>query len=222
MPNSEDDPIKAFSLQVAEWTRQNEERRFNEHWKLVDSFTIFQATFLWCGVEPIPGYSEFSRDKVPAQFHAILAMLLGEARRLNPQSDIFTLSLSTNGNKVMTRDALLAFAERKKLYPNFLFDTAASEDGEPHTNPPKSRVGAPEQYNWDLMYAEVLRHADLDGLPARQADLVRYIENWFRNGMTHIPSNTDHGSPSEVTLKRRIGPLYYNLRRLGWEPSTGS
>jgi hypothetical protein len=69
------------------------------------------------------------------------------------------------------------------------------------------------------MYAEIVRRADMDHLPATQAELAAYLETWFRNGMSKdSPHSLDqeHPTPWISSIKDRIRPLYNNLKALGW------
>lgn len=53
---------------------------------------------------------------------------------------------------------------------------------------------------WDRFWFEIVRIADLDGLPERQADLERQMLNWFEQ--------ETGGRPSESTVREPIGKLY--------------
>lgn len=69
---------------------------------------------------------------------------------------------------------------------------------------PRGRVGAPEKYNWESFWREVVTRAQTpDGLPPNQADLVKQMLNWFEKAGGQRPG------PSTIRAKLSRLP-YYN------------
>jgi hypothetical protein len=68
-----------------------------------------------------------------------------------------------------------------------------------------NRGGRPAEYDWDTFVMEVIRRANLDGLPEKQADLIREMLVWFQ---------TIFGQePAESAVKKRISKIYSYLAK---------
>lgn len=88
--------------------------------------------------------------------------------------------------------------------------SALSHAGNPNTPmsaAPKGKQGRPAKFNWDLIWAELVVRAELDGLPPTQADCIREISQWC------IDRFGD--APSETTLKEKIRLIYTHHRKAG-------
>ena len=91
----------------------------------------------------------------------------------------------------------------------------ASRPSSPDPSPeaPPTKVGRPEGYDWNACMGEIIRLADMDGLPAIQADLVRHLMGWFEERFGK--------SPADSVIKSRISPLYKYLASVGWKSRNG-
>lgn len=69
-----------------------------------------------------------------------------------------------------------------------------------------AKTGRPRAYDRDAFYLEIIVRADLDGLPERQADLIRDMQEWCQK-------NWDH-EPSDSQIKEMIRPIYNNPRKV--------
>jgi hypothetical protein len=207
------------------------------HWKLVDVFTLEQAAYLWCGMEP---QNLAIAYKPPGEVNAIYQALVAAAKLETIQIDSSKNHLAGIGQyyeSLVARDTLIRFAKSKNAYPAFLFDTlsapenptpsAATTQAKPSPLPPNqarapsqslaeppaepvNRGGRPEGYDWNACMAEIVRLADMDGLPAVQNELVRHLIEWFEER---------HGnSPADSVIKARISPIYRYLKSVGWKP----
>lgn len=133
----------------------------------------------------------------------------------------------------VSRETLANFARDRSLFPAFLFDTISPfQDPENPTerlhkliagsgarvdrptqpipevpdkaHPTQSRIGRPPEYDWDSFILEIVHRANsLDGLPEKQADLVREMLSWF--GITH------EKEPAESAVKARVSKIYRYL-----------
>lgn len=74
----------------------------------------------------------------------------------------------------------------------------------------KSKGGRPPKYAWEAAQVEILRVADLDGLPKTQAELVRHLLDWFNTKFNQ--------HPDESEVKRFVSRYYGQLRATGWAP----
>lgn len=64
--------------------------------------------------------------------------------------------------------------------------------------------GRPQLYDWDLFHAEVVRVAnEPDGIPDKQADLVRHMLSWY--------SDRGEKEPAESSVKAKISRIYKYL-----------
>lgn len=205
---------------------------FNESWRLVDQFKVVQAGYLWNGYEP-PNDSITERLKQPrpAEVAAIIQALLGavnlgtlKARFENNMRPLMDHEFST----LIDRDELKRFSEFKKVYPAFLFDTVAGSTTAEGTSPEPQKTsssansatdiddedaikrGRPAEHDWDSMYGEIVRIADMDGLPGTQGELKDILLVWF---------SENYGiEPGESTIRRRLKPIYEHLKKVSWEP----
>lgn len=182
------------------------------NWMYVDFFTVQQVAALWCrydpkSISPIP-------MRQPSEFVAAKQMLMGgiiseelpASHEYNPNHIIGDFSQS-----IVSRDNLTAFARSKDVFPPFLFDTLAAKDlptdeGDKKT-PDKNRGGRPTEWDWDAFICEIIRKANSpDGLPEKQADLVRDMLEWFMH--------TYKKEPAESSVKSRISNIYKYLRKV--------
>lgn len=72
------------------------------------------------------------------------------------------------------------------------------------TSPPRRRKGPGGRggdFKWEKCLIEAARWMHVEGVPPKQADLLRYIAEWFG----------DDG-PSDTQLKEHLGPLYLALK----------
>jgi hypothetical protein len=184
---------------------------------------VEQAAALWSGENPTDSWRY--ADAVRHRISAYKQMLAGAIAKGELQADHSKNGSHILGNydrSIVTRKELIRYAERKRLSPSFLFDTIAPQTetlAATDELPLKNKGGRPPEYDWDRMYAEIVRRADMDHLPATQAELAAYLETWFRNGMSKdSPHSLDqeHPTPSISSIKDRIRPLYNNLKALGW------
>ena len=152
---------------------------FDEAWRYVDAFKVRQAAALWSDEEPLE--SQFSKypESVRARINAATQMLCGDILTGELKADHSTngfSSIGQYGDSTVTRDELIRYARQKDLLPAFLFDTIAPEKGDRIANdqrPPKNKGGRPPEYDWDKMWAEIVRVADMDGLPTHAGCIGR-------------------------------------------------
>jgi len=209
---------------------------FPAEWNLVDVFTIGQAAYLWHELDPPAGEVRERYQGRPPAVAAVMQALMGALAAKNivgewhdPVAEIrkdpFRVSVS--------RADLISFAKLKNVYPAFLFDTVAP----PHTNPPVTlagqsvstgrglvdvqgstdrdgtvssrKRGRPEGYDWNACVGEIVRLADMDGLPVTQAELLRHLQGWFIDQFDDCPSDS--------VLKSRISSIYQYLEKIGWK-----
>jgi len=76
--------------------------------------------------------------------------------------------------------------------------------------PNRTRGGRPRELDWDGAMIEVIRIADINGLPPTQADLCKQIGDWFVKEVDR--------EPAESELKKFASKIYNGLRQRGWEP----
>ena len=88
--------------------------------------------------------------------------------------------------------------------PKFLY----GEQGPTEKDRPK--VGAPAKYDWTEFAAEIVRIADMDGLPSPQSELEKIMEDWCETRWKI--------RPGESTIRERIAPIYRYLNQVGWKP----
>lgn len=140
----------------------------------------------------------------------------------------------------ISREELIGFAKSKGQYPAFLFDTLGPTNNElPQqisNSPPmssneardavsaasssietevpkttKNKGGRPPEYDWDGAISEIVRVAELDGLPKTQASMVRHLKSWFANQSLTVPGETQ--------IKARVSTIYQRLGAAGCTPS---
>ncbi len=200
-------------------------------WMNVDIFTVEQAAALWCGLDP--SKLSIVRSSNPSEFHAVKQMLTGAIIVGELPADASTNFFSGIGDHsetLVARSALEAFARSRNQFPAFLFDTLApfnqrftgpmptiksllesriealrqAPDIQGGDQAPVNRGGRPTEYDWDALTMEIIRHANSpDGLPEKQADLVREMLGWF--------SETYGTEPAESSVKQRISRIYKYL-----------
>lgn len=91
-----------------------------------------------------------------------------------------------------------------EVHRNNLVDRLATSDPNSAAHQ-KNKGGRPEEYDWVGFYHEVIRIADMDGVPDSQAELVKRLLDWFR---------TKHDKyPGDSTVKVRVSKLYQALGR---------
>jgi hypothetical protein len=191
------------------------------HWMNVDLFTVDQAAALWINVDPASISSVARID--PPEHTAVKQMLTGGIMSGELHADTSTNALRIIGNhseSLISRADLEAFARKRNLFPAFLFDTLAPFQQSdlfasrtrasrlnvtlPQEPAPVNRGGRPAQYDWDSFAMEIIRQANLpDGLPEKQADLVRGMLAWFQA--------TYDQEPAESAVKARISKIYRYL-----------
>lgn len=187
----------------------------------VDLFTVEQASALWIDTDPASIWSGTRYN--PPEYAAVIQMLTAGILTGELQVDTSINAFHVIGDhtkSLVSRASLEAFARRKNLFPAFLFDTLAPFQQQsafastkmvslpkiqaPHEPAPVNRGGRPAEYDWDTFTMEIIRRANLpDGLPEKQADLVRDMLSWFQ---------TTYGQePAESAVKSRISKIYRYL-----------
>ncbi len=73
------------------------------------------------------------------------------------------------------------------------------------------RRGAPSRFDWDAFWVEVCRVIHADGLPDTQNELVGRLAEWFEINRKSVPD--------ESTIKKKLKPLWRELRRQDEPPS---
>ena len=193
-------------------------------WSLVDALTVEQTACLWVSVNPTE--SSLSRTSVQKDRIAAIKQMLTAAIQLGLlEADTSTNLWATIGDhskSVVTREALRAFAESKNQRPTFLFDTLLPpkmEHGEDisvadteTSGIARSRGGRPPEYDWNAFVIEIIRIADLDGLPDKQSELKERMLQWCED--------TWGKQPAESAVKSRISQIYNALGR-GQKPPRG-
>lgn len=97
-------------------------------------------------------------------------------------------------------DELLSIREAMRVQEN----RAATVEPDDAVSEAKPRAGGRKpEYAWDEMDGEILRFADLNGLPDIQADLIRHLLEWFER---HYAKQ-----PAESAVKERVS-RWYRLR----------
>lgn len=119
----------------------------------------------------------------------------------------------------------VSFAKDEQVFPPFLFDTLGPDQiqEDPIAGPVsapvveenqiKDRGGRPRKYDWDGCIAEIVRIADMDGLPSIHNELIRRLQSWF------VESCGD--TPADSEIKKRVSPIYHHLEKTGWKPRDG-
>ncbi len=193
-------------------------------WALADALTVRQAACLWVGADP--SESRFYPTGVLIdQITAVEQMLTAAIRSGVLDADSSANLLASIGNystSLVTREALRAFAESKNQWPAFLFDTLLPPKTEHNEDIPvadtetfgstRSRVGRPLEYDWNEFVVEIIRIADLDGLPEKQSELIKQMLYWCEG--------TWGRQPAESNVKTKISYIYNKLGR-GQKPRSG-
>ena len=193
-------------------------------WNIADPLTVDQAACLWAGVDPSTFYltrANADQTRVEAYKQAIAGAIA--KREVTGDSSTNALAMIGNHDKTLvSRLELKRFAESKGQRPAFLFDTllggmtalaialAASVPVVPQMTAvepvsPLAKGGRPQEYDWDAFTIEIIRIADLDSLPEKQAHLVSLMLEWCQA--------TWGKEPAESSVKKRISTIYSGLGR---------
>ena len=200
---------------------------YSKNWNLVDVFTVAQVAYLWGDRDPPDNnVNEIYAGGRPPEVSAIVQVLQGaiEGNQLTATWHDQVAKIAKDCFKVsVSRENLINFARAKKQFPSFLFDTIgpelAKEGAVADPSPAhkeieaKNQGGRPAKYDWDGCYAEIVRIADIDGLPSVQNNLIEQLRNWF------IAEIDDHPADSEI--KKRVSAIYKRLKESGWKPRNG-
>jgi hypothetical protein len=165
------------------------------HWGAVDTFTVDQASCLWVGIDPSTHHLSRS-DIEESQIKPIFQLLSAAIHDGQLPADSSTNPLAAIGEYLRSsvkRNDLKAFANSKQVQPVFLFDTLM----------PKG--GRPLKYDWDALGIEIIRIADLDGLPNSQAELIEQLLQWCENNWEE--------QPADSSVKSRVSDIYNKLGR---------
>lgn len=200
----------------------NESVNLVSNWMNVDLFTVEQAAALWIGIDPSTTMAVDSLN--PPEYLATKQMLVAAIISGELSADTSTNALRIIGDhnrSLVSRESLEGFARKRELFPAFLFNTLAPFDASVsilgirrtvtghQSNSATSSTsinhgGRPPQYDWDTFVLEVIRRANLpDGLPDKQADLVRDMLSWFQDKYS--------AEPAESAVKSRISKIYRYL-----------
>ena len=180
---------------------------FDDAWRYVDAFRVRQAAALWSNHEPVPHRYDSYPDTVRGKIDAATQMLCGAVVIGDLKVNQSTNRVGDVRESTVTRDELIRYARAKGLFPAFLFDTIAPDDDpEPEDQAPKKKRGRPYEHDWDLMYAYIVRKADLDGLPEVQARLVEDVLEWF--SIDPVDDNKERKPPADRLVQERISKLY--------------
>ena len=124
--------------------------------------------------------------------------------------------IGDHSKTLVARTDLRALAETKNQRPAFLFDTLlpqevkhgddVADDGPAPSRIARSRGGRPLEYDWDAFVIEIIRIADLDGLPEKQSELKEQLLQWCED--------TWGKQPAESSVKSRISHIYNKLGRV--------
>jgi hypothetical protein len=96
-------------------------------------------------------------------------------------------------------------SEQNLLYrwhiPDY-FDASADEEPvkAPHSRR-KGTGGRGGDYEWEKCLIEAARWMHIEGVPSKQADLIRHMVEWFGEDV-----------PGDTQLKEHLGPLYLALK----------
>ncbi len=186
-------------------------------WALVDALTVDQAACLWVGAEPSQSRllpTGVLKDEITAVQQMRTAAIRSGILDADSSTNVMA-SIGDHSKTVVTREALRAFAESKNQRPAFLFDTLlpqkvkhgddVSDDGTAPSRIARSRGGRPLEYDWDAFVIEIIRIADLDGLPEKQSELKERMLQWCED--------TWGKQPAESSVKSRISHIYNGLGR---------
>lgn len=90
-------------------------------------------------------------------------------------------------------------SEVTTAWPAFQQPKMAASDAQ--SSKRKGRGGRGGDFDWERCLIEAARWMHHEGVPAKQADLVRYIAEWF-----------GEDCPSDTQLKEHLGPLYLAIK----------
>ena len=191
------------------------------NWMHVDLFTVDQAAALWCGFDPasVSPVASWNPPEILAAKQMLSAAIVDGQIRADSSKNMMS-TIGNYSNSLVRRSDLEEFARKRQLFPTFLFDTMAPfvrvdakrSSGEPPIAmtapalpPTVNRGGRPQEHDWDSFTMEIIQRANMpDGLPEKQADLVRDMLAWFQR---------IHGrEPAESAIKDRISKIYRYLR----------
>jgi hypothetical protein len=122
----------------------------------------------------------------------------------------------TYGAPVVAREDLEAFLDGKPMparsemlrhvegpsgkLPDGNPDPVQSASASPAPDEPRDKGGAPFGYDWDEIWAEIVRRVHDEGLPEKKAHLVEYVQEWCED------KYGKHPSPS--SLKPKIALIF--------------
>ena len=184
-------------------------------WAFADPLKIEQAACLWAEADPAEN-SLMRAPQTKSRIEARLQMLTGAIARGALEVDASTNALRMIGDhrsSLVSRASLILFANSISERPAFLFDTmlaqvAANNPDAPADKSPAPKAvnkgGRPREWDWDAMFIEMFRVANSpDGLPDKQADMVRHLQSWF--------SKAIDAEPAETEIKARVSKIYNGL-----------
>jgi len=191
-----------------------------EVWLLADAYTVKQAACLWAGENP--EQYDYRRSETAASRIAAISQMLSAAIQTGgikaDSSRNIMQSIGDFSKSVVTKVELQNFARSKGQFPAFLFNTLMPDQpespppvpeplasGEPDSPASKKQGGRPPEYDWNAFTIEIIRVADLDGLPEKQVDLIGDMLQWCEN--------TWGRQPAESSVKDRISRIYNGLGR---------
>lgn len=76
------------------------------------------------------------------------------------------------------------------------------EDEHELMRPRDARGGSKPKYDWEAMFAYLVRRVYDEGLPKTQAELAREVEAWF------MSQTTDNSAPDLRSIQRKLMPIY--------------
>lgn len=152
--------------------------------------------------EKLANYGRKSAYKFPSNLWEKIMVDLEEQHPYFHFYDEHGVYLTTS--VYVSQASALKFVKSKDpLYLAQTFETAAA----PVIVTIKKGIGgAPTKINWEKCLIEAARWMFSSGVPAQQADLVRYIAEWLGSA-----------APSETQLKAHLAPLYRALREVDHE-----
>lgn len=71
----------------------------------------------------------------------------------------------------------------------------------------RSGPGRPAAHDWDGFYIALCKRIHEFGLPERQADLIRDMQEWFDSRASGVD-----GAPDESTIRRKVQAVWYALQ----------
>ncbi len=183
------------------------------NWMYVEILSVEQAAALWCGFDPnlISVIDDLNPSELLAAKQVIVdGIYSGQLRAFTGENPYH--HIGKHERTLVHRRDLMDLARSKGVYPAFLFDTLAPfqngattvEDGKTADTRGKNKGGRPQEYDWDTFIFEIIRLANTpDGLPETQAELIRYMLEWY--------SENFGSEPAESSVKQRISKIYNYL-----------